>query len=103
MAKERIDYYSDYKYTASSPDERNIIINNINTIEDFETDNTGRYSKHWKTKHHPEADIPTKIYLLGSGTYNELYNKYIIKYGFTIDEKNFKDYIRELIYQKILK
>mgnify|MGYP003339519337 CR=1 FL=1 len=32
MSKERIDYNSDYKYTAVSPDERNIIINNINII-----------------------------------------------------------------------
>ncbi len=103
MSNEKIDYNSNYKYNSISPDERNIIINNINTIENYERDITNRQATWWKTKHYPEADIPTKIYLIGSGTFNELYNKYVIKYGNVIDEKEFKNYVRELIYQKILK
>jgi hypothetical protein len=96
-----IDYNK--QLTMVSPQLRNIIINNINTIVDYEFDKTGRYSKYWLYKHHPEKEIPLKIYLLGNGNFNELYQKYNFKYGInSISIKEFKNYIRELIKQEIL-
>lgn len=98
----RINY--EKTFVPVSPDKRNIIINNINTIEDFEVSNTGRSTKKWWKggKHDPENEIPKNIYLLGSGTFDELYNKYVSKYGNQLSKKEFKDYTRELIKQEIM-
>jgi len=98
----RIDYTK--VFTMVSPHERNIIINNINTIIDFERMEVGeRKNIYWKAKHDPESEIPVRIYLLGNGTRDELYRKYISKYGEkSIEFDEFKNYMRELIYQKII-
>ena len=53
-------------------------------------------------KHHPENFIPERMYLLGDGYFSELYLRYKNKYHSEIIEvKDFKDYMRELIYQGI--
>jgi hypothetical protein len=98
----RIDYNK--IFTMVSPHERNIVIQNINTIIDFEKNEVGeRKYLYWKAKHNPEGEIPTRIYLLGNGTRDDLYKKYINKYGEnSIDFDEFKNYMRELIYQKII-
>ena len=50
-------------YTMTLPNERNIIIQNINNnILESETI-SGKKQDWWKKKHYPENDIPTKIYL----------------------------------------
>jgi len=98
----RINYSKNF--TSVSPNERNILIQNIDNISDYEFTITRRpTTKFWKTKHHPNDVIPTRIYLLGNGTTNELFQKYNNKYGNnSISIKEFKNYIREMIYQKLL-
>jgi hypothetical protein len=98
----RIDYKSSY-FTMISPINRNTIINNINTINNYEFTETNRNNNKdlWITKHHPEKIIPERIYLLGNGYFSELYLNYSNKYNFEIIEKEFKNYLRELIYQGI--
>ena len=53
-------------------------------------------------KHHPEKKIPTNIYLLGGGgKHDDLFKQYLEKYG-EISKKDFNDYTRELIRQRIM-
>lgn len=97
----KIDYNNSY-FRMITPNNRNIIINNINTILNYEFDKTNRNTNYWSNKHHPEKIIPERIYLLGDGYFSELYVMYKNKYNpHIIEEKHFKDYLRELIYQEI--
>ena len=68
-----------------------------------------RKDNHWKTKHHPDQDIPANIYLLGQGTKAELRQRYENKFGPILDANNnrssicqFGDYMRELVQQGLL-
>lgn len=98
----KIDYSKNF--ISVSPNERNILIQNINNTPNYEYVQTSRPTTNfWKTKHNPDEQIPTRIYLLGNGTTDELFQKYNNKYGEnTINIKEFKNFIREMIYQKLL-
>jgi hypothetical protein len=84
-----------------SPSVRNEVIERINAGELESETVTGRKQNWWKNKHHPQQTIPTKIYLLGNGSPEELYIKYIALYE-CIDHREFLDYTRELIKQNIM-
>jgi hypothetical protein len=84
-----------------NPSERIEIIQKINTGEIVSETFTGKKEDWWADKHNPNKDIPTNIYLLGKGTIQELYNKYIRNYG-NIEWADFINYTRELIKQKIM-
>jgi len=88
-------------YRMISPIERLEIIIKINKGELISENATGRKCCWWKNKHNPTNDIPKNIYLLGKGTIQELYNEYRKNYD-NIEWKNFIDYTRELIKQKIM-
>jgi hypothetical protein len=88
-------------YVSISQEEINIIIDNINNGLLESSVKTGIKDKWWKNKHNPNNSIPNNIYLLGNGYFDELYRKYNREYGF-ISKKEFQDYFRELIQQKIL-
>jgi hypothetical protein len=96
-------------YWAVPPIERQHIMyaidNNIlaSTVPKVRKDN------HWKTKHHPDQNIPANIYLLGKGTKAELRERYENKFGPILEENNvrsstcqFGDYMRELVQQGLL-
>lgn len=89
-------------YASVTPEERVLVIQQINnntlTSECF----TGRRLKWWTEKHHPENEIPKNIYLLGRGTLAQLHNAYLQKHG-VIEWSEFINYTRELIKQEILK
>jgi hypothetical protein len=88
-------------YVSISQEEINIIIDNINNGLLESSVKTGIKDKWWKNKHNPNNPIPMQIYSLGNGTQDELLYKYKIVYG-DICNKEFQDYFRELIQQKIL-
>ncbi len=101
MSHKQIDYTQHFIMVA--PCIRKIIITTIDTTPNnsLELNITNRETtNYWKTKHHPTKDIPTKIYLLGNGTRDELYDKYKIIHGY-LDYNEFTNYLRELIKQKI--
>ena len=90
-----------------SPKMRNDIINKINSREIYSQTLSGERDNWWLNKHHPEKEIPMKIYLLGEGTKEELFEKYKEKYNDKdMDWAKFhgyiRDYIRELIAQQIM-
>ena len=89
-------------YTMVAPQERVDVINLIDSGELTSECVTGQRQKWWTKKHHPKADIPVKIYLLGSGTIDELYLSYVDNYGDNLTKKEFVNYIRELIKQQII-
>jgi hypothetical protein len=80
---------------------RNIIIERINSGQLVSETKSGKESKWWLIKHHPDKEIPLHIYLLGDGTIKEIYEKYILKHGF-IEWRIFINYTRELIKQNIM-
>lgn len=95
-------------YMSITPGERRKIIAAINNDTLVSNVPKVRKDNHWKTKHHPEADIPTNIYLLGQGTKGELRKLYERNHG-PIPEDNgrsstcqFGDYMRELVQQGLL-
>ena len=53
-------------------------------------------------KHYPENKIPTRVYLLGGGKLEHMYQKYIRKYGDEIKLHEFKNFTRELLRQGIM-
>lgn len=91
----------DKVYEMVNPNARFIIIEQIknrkivpNTKRDW-----------WKKdeKHDPKGIIPTRIYLLGNGTIQQLYEKWCDEYEDEyISLHDFKDYTRELIKQGIM-
>jgi len=89
-------------FTMVTPNERFIIIEKINNGELVSETISGSSQQWWLKKHNPDCEIPRNIYLLGDGTIEELYKKYIIKYGL-IEWDEFIDYTRELQKQKIIK
>ncbi len=88
-------------YTMVEPNERNYIIQKINSGEIYSENFTGKKNLWWINKHNPNKEIPTNIYLLGKGTIRELHEQYIQKYG-KIEWSEFINYTRELIKQKIM-
>ena len=88
-------------YSMVSVNERNVIIANIQSDVLVSDCVTGVKQKWWKTKHFPEKDIPTHIYLLGDGTIQELHQRFINKH-MDISWSDFINYTRELIKQGIL-
>lgn len=80
---------------------RNTIIENINSGLIESECLTGKKQKWWLKKHHPDNQIPKRIYELTDGTIKELYDKYVVKFG-AIDWAVFICYTRELIKQKIM-
>jgi hypothetical protein len=62
---------------------------------------TGIQQKWWTTKHHPAEIIPTRIYLLGDGTIEELFQRYVAKHS-EMEWSDFINYTRELIKQRIM-
>lgn len=86
-----------------SPKMRNDIINKINSREIYSQTTSGERDNWWLKKHHPEKEIPIKIYLLGEGTKEELLEKYKEKYQVKdIEWGKFLGYMRELIAQQIM-
>jgi len=88
-------------YIIISQEDRKIIINNIDDGLLESSVDTGCKNKWWKNKHNPNNPIPNNIYSLGNGYFDDLYRKYNREYGF-ISKKDFQDYFRELIQQKIM-
>lgn len=84
-----------------SPNVRKKVVERINAGELESETITGYCKRWWKTKHHPDKEVPTNIYLLGNGSPEELYIKYITKYGY-IEHRVFLNYTRELIKQQIM-
>lgn len=89
-------------YKMISPNERNNIINDINNLIITSECKTGQKQQWWTKKHHPSMQIPLNIYVLGDGTFDDLYDRYINKYAY-ISKKDFRDYTRELQKQQIMK
>ncbi len=86
-----------------SPDVRNNIINMIDLGELESETSTGIKEKWWKNKHHPNEKIPKRIYLLGSGSPNDLYTIYINNPEYEyMERREFYNYTRELIKQNIM-
>ena len=86
-----------------SPKMRNDIIDKINSREIYSQTLSGERDNWWLKKHHPEKDIPMKIYLLGEGTKEELCEKYKEKYNDKdMEWTKLSGYIRELIEQQIM-
>jgi hypothetical protein len=83
------------------PSVRNEVIERIDAGELESETVTGYRQGWWKNKHHPKQDIPTKIYLLGNGSPEDLYGKYIAEHEY-INHGEFLDYTRELIKQGIM-
>jgi hypothetical protein len=89
--------------TMVSPDVRNNIIDRIDSGELESETFTGTKAKWWKNKHHPNKQIPKRIYLLGSGSPKELYTIYINNPDYEyIERREFYNYTRELIKQNIM-
>ena len=88
-------------YTMNKPIKRYEVIQKIYNEEIVSETIAGQTQKLWLIKHHPDNDIPKNIYLLGQGTIEELYNKYIIKYRM-IEWSEFINYTSELIKQTIM-
>jgi len=88
-------------FTMCYPNERFAIIEKINNSELVSETIIGKNQDWWLKKHNPDNEIPRNIYLSGDGTLEELYKKYIIKYG-SIEWDEFINYTRELQKQKIM-
>lgn len=92
-------------YVMTPPNVRWVILQKCNNKEIVSETQTGKIQDWWFKKHNPDNDIPRNIYLLGSGTIDELcvrYNDtYGHKYGY-IAREDFIDYTRELIKQNIM-
>ena len=88
-------------YEMVNPDERNEVIRKINAFEMVSETSTGKRQRWWVGKHNPSNEIPKNIYLLGKGTIQELYDKYVRNYG-EMERKVFINYTRELIKQNIM-
>lgn len=82
-----------------SPQERNIIIQNIDSGNYLLINHNTKVW--WENKHHPKQVIPTNLYLLGNGRLCELFEKYNDKHE-PISRSDFNDYTRELIKQGIM-
>ena len=93
------DFQRSYNMTSSV--DRKAIIQQINSGEFVSETVTGQKEHWWLNKHHPDSEIPKNIHLLGSGTIQELHNKYISKHG-AIEWEEFINYTRELIKQNIM-
>jgi hypothetical protein len=92
----------DKNYSMICPNHRVEIISNINNGQTIgATTKTGLEKIWWLNKHHPDNSIPKNIYLLGNGTVEELFTKYVRTHEH-IEWKDFKDYVRELIKQGIM-
>lgn len=89
------------EYVMVNPNERIEIITRINSGEIVSQTYTGKKECWWIDKHNPENKIPKNIYFLGKGTIQYLHTEYIKKYG-NIEWKEFINYTRELIKQKIM-
>ena len=89
-------------YVSVTPTERFRVIQQINDKTLVSECFTGKRQKWWTEKHHPDNEIPTNIYLLGSGTLSQLHNAYLQKHG-VIEWSEFINYTRELIKQELLK
>jgi hypothetical protein len=85
-----------------SVNERMLIIGKINSGEIVCQCVAGIKNNWWGNKHHPEKDIPKNIYLLGSGTIEELHEKFRVKFVCEIEWGEFINYTRELIKQGIM-
>ena len=88
-------------YIMTRPDERFIIIQQINNQELKSETKTGIRQKWWLIKHNPDNEIPKNIYLLGDGTIPQLHKKYKECHGY-IEWEEFINYTRELIKQNIM-
>ena len=97
----RQDKKKEYKMISNSG--RNERIEEIDSGKRKPPTKQGIKERYWEEgkKHHPKAEIPTRIYLLGNGTIKELYKRYCNIYG-NIDWKSFIGFTRELIKQKIM-
>lgn len=89
------------KYKMTKPIERYKIIQKIYNEELLPDTIIGQTQKWWLIKYHPDNDIPKNIYLLEQGTVENLFDKYISKYGI-IEWNEFVNYTRELIKQTIM-
>ena len=88
-------------YSMISPSDRVEIMKKINNEEIMSETVTGKKEHWWIDKHNPNNEIPKNIYLLGKGSIQQLYDKYIEIYG-NIEWSDFINYTRELIKQKIM-
>ena len=88
-------------YSMISPSDRVEIMKKINNGEIMSETITGNKEHWWIDKHNPNNEIPKNIYLLGKGSIQQLYDKYIEIYG-NIEWSDFINYTRELIKQKIM-
>ena len=94
-------------YQMVDPHKKNEIIHDINRGIINTNVKSGIKSNWWTNKHHPNKLIPSRIYELGSGTLEELEQRYFDKYEKIKDndKKNheqFLGYTRELVQQKIM-
>ena len=88
-------------YNMINPSDRIEIIKKINSEEMVSETIAGKKERWWIDKHNPNNEIPKNIYLLGKGSIQQLYIKYIEIYG-NIEWSDFINYTRELIKQKIM-
>jgi hypothetical protein len=89
-------------YSMVSVNERNLIIDKINSGEITSECTAGIKNKWWENKHHPDKEIPKNIYLLGDGTIQELHRQFREKTMMDIEWSEFINYTRELIKQGIM-
>jgi hypothetical protein len=85
-----------------NPTIRLSVIELIDAGELYSETSTGQKEKWWTDKHHPNKEIPKNIYFLGDGSPNQLYDKYVTKFGNVIEKSEFLNYTRGLIKQNIL-
>lgn len=93
----------DKKYIMCSLTDRQSILSRIASGELVSECQNGRKYNWWLNKHNPLAQIPTRIYHLGSNyTIREYYQLYLVQYCINITWEEFINYTRELIKQKIM-
>jgi len=95
------------RYGCVDTDKKNEIIEDIDLGIINSNVKTGIDKNWWKVKHHPNKLIPSRIYELGSGTLEELEQKYFDKYekingNDKYNHAQFIGYVRELYQQKIM-
>lgn len=88
-------------------DKKNEIIKDIDLGKINSNVPTGIKKNWWKVKHHPNKLIPSRIYELGSGTLQELEQRYFDKYekisnNHKENHQQFIGYTRELFQQNIM-
>ena len=89
-------------YTSINPARRQIIIRSVEDRTMIEDTQSGLKLKWWTKKHNPNGEIPTAIYLIGSGTVDDYYNSFVRNYNNNLTKSEFKNYFREMIKQGLI-